>query len=128
MHQRIVVHAAAAVAMLGAQLAMIACGGSPGGTPTPTTPAPAPAPTTNVSCSVPLTATSLSATPSKPKAISTGDRRTRRGRAYEEMWKHQAALARRRLAPASIAPAAATPGGGQIAGGPPEGGALLPAD
>src|SRR6476661_7459526 len=100
MHQRIVVPAAAAIVMLGAQLAMIACGGNPGGTPSPTTPAPAPA--SNVSCSAPLTATSLSATPSRPKAISTGDRQTRRGRPYEEMWKHQAALARRRLAPASI--------------------------
>ena len=128
MRQRVVVQAAAAIALLGAQLAMIACGGDSGGTPSPTTPAPAPAPTTNVSCSVPLTAASLSATPSKPKAISTGDRRTRRGRAYEEMWKHQAALARRRLAPASIAPAATSADVGQIAVVGDEGDLLLPAN
>jgi hypothetical protein len=115
-----------AIGAIAATLAMIACGSNPGETPSPTTPAPAPA--TSASCSVPLTPTVLTATPTQPKAISTDDRRTRRGRAYEELWKHQAALARRRLAPASIAPAATNADIGQIAVVRDEGDLILPAN
>jgi hypothetical protein len=39
----------------------------------------------------------------------------RRGRVYEELWKHEAAVRGRRLAPASIAPAAVAEDIGQIA-------------
>src|SRR5439155_25510977 len=42
-------------------------------------------------------------------------RRTRRGRVYEELWKHQAAVARRRVTPAVIAPAATAEDIGQVA-------------
>jgi hypothetical protein len=39
----------------------------------------------------------------------------RRGRPYEELWKHQAAVAGRRLTPASVAPSATAEDFGQIA-------------
>src|SRR5438046_8637563 len=87
-----------------------ACGGSGGSTTTPPTSPPQAASTG--SCTIPFEATSLTerAAPAvKPE--STGDRKTRRGRVYEELWKHQAALARQgadRQRPASISPAATT--------------------
>jgi hypothetical protein len=107
-----------------ATLAMISCGGgTPGSTTPPATPAPAAA-----SCSVPIAPAALVAAPAKPKPASTDDRRTRRGRAYEELWKHQAALARRRLTPAAVAPAATAEDVGQVAVVRDEGDLILPAN
>jgi hypothetical protein len=109
-----------------ATLAMISCGGNAGGTTPPATPVPAPA--AAASCSAPIAPTALTAPPAKPKPASTDDRRTRRGRAYEELWKHQAALARRRLTPSSIAPAATGEDVGQIAVVRDQGDLILPAN
>jgi hypothetical protein len=96
-----------------AAFAIAACGSDSIATPPPTTTAPPPA--ASASCSVPLASAALASTPAKPKSASTDDRHTRRGRAYEELWKHQAALARRRLAPTSVAPAASGEDIGQVA-------------
>jgi hypothetical protein len=109
-----------------ATLAMISCGGNPAGTTPPATPVPAPA--IAASCSVPIAPTALTASPAKPKPASTDDRRTRRGRAYEELWKHQAALAQRRLTPSSVAPAATAEDIGQLAVVRDEGDLILPAN
>ena len=92
---------------------MVSCGGNPGGAPPPQTPAPVPA--TGGSCSTPLTSAALAPAPAQPKPPSTDDRRTRRGRVDEELWKHQAAAARRRSTPAAIAPAASVEDIGQVA-------------
>ena len=95
-------------------LTMAACGGgNAGGTQPPAT-TPPPTATTS-SCSIPLAPSALTSSSAQPKPPSTDDRRTRRGRAYEQLWKHQAALARRRSAPASIAPAATAEDIGQVA-------------
>jgi hypothetical protein len=109
-----------------AALAMISCGGDPAATTPPTTAVPAP--TTAASCAAPLAPTALTVTPAKPKSASTDDRRTRRGRAYEELWKHQAALAQRRLTPSSVAPAATAEDIGQLAVVRDEGDLILPAN
>src|ERR1700687_4662546 len=94
-----------------------ACGGG-SGTATPPSTSPPPA-TPSSACTIPLETASLreSAIPT-PKPESTEDRKTRRGRVYEELWKHQAATARRgasdRLRETSIAPTATTEDIGQI--------------
>jgi hypothetical protein len=105
-------HARRAMAAIATTLVMVSCGGETSGTPSPQTPAPAPA--ASGSCSTPLTA-ALTTTPTHEKPVSTDDRRMRRGRVYEELWKHQAAAGGRRLAPASIAPASTAEDIGQIA-------------
>jgi hypothetical protein len=64
----------------------------------------------------------------EPKGESTGDRRTRRGRVLEELWKHQAAGGRRRLTPSSIAPASTSEDIGQVAVIRDEGDIILPAN
>ena len=109
-----------------ATLLMAACGGNDGGTPPPSTTVPPPA--TSGSCSIPLAPAALTSISAQPKPASTDDRRTRRGRAYEELWKHQAAIARRRSAPASIAPAASAEDIGQVAVVRDEGDLVLPAN
>jgi hypothetical protein len=109
-----------------ATLLMAACGGNAGGTPPPATTVPPPA--TSSSCSTPLAPAALTSISAQPKPASTDDRRTRRGRAYEELWKHQAAIARRRSAPASIAPAASAEDIGQVAVVRDEGDLVLPAN
>lgn len=109
-----------------ATLLMAACGGNDGGTPPPSTTVPPPA--TSGSCSIPLAPAALTSISARPKPASTDDRRTRRGRAYEELWKHQAAIARRRSAPASIAPAASAEDIGQVAVVRDEGDLVLPAN
>jgi hypothetical protein len=98
--------------VIAAGLLTASCGGDSNSTPPPTTPAPAPA--AGGSCSVPLTA-AVTATPAHEKPVSTEDRRMRRGRVYEELWKHEAAAGGRRLTPSSIAPAATAEDIGQIA-------------
>ena len=109
-----------------ATLLMAACGGNAGGTPPPATTVPPPA--TSSSCSTPLAPAALTSISAQPKPASTDDRRTRRGRAYEELWKHQAAVASRRSAPASIAPAASAEDIGQVAVVRDEGDLVLPAN
>ncbi len=108
-----------------ASLLIGACGGNTGGTPPPATTVPPPAATSS-SCSIPLAPAAVSATAAQPKAASTDDRRTRRGRAYEELWKHEAAVARRRLAPASLTPTATAEDIGQVAVVRDEGDLVLP--
>ena len=109
-----------------ATLLIAACGGDPAGTAPPTTTVPPPATTSG--CSIPLAPAALTSISAQPKPASTSDRRTRRGRAYEELWKHQAAVARRRLAPASISPAASAEDIGQVAVVRDEGDLVLPAN
>ena len=112
-----------------ALLATVACGG---GSSTPPTTSPPPATPTSA-CSIPLgTRARADNVPPTPKPESTDDRRTRRGRVYEELWKHQAATARARAAdrfqPRSIVPAATTEDIGQIAVMRDEGDLILPAN
>jgi hypothetical protein len=78
-------------------------------------------------CTIPLETASARerATPGL-KPVSTGDRKTRRGRVYEELWKHQSATARSR--PASAGPAATGEDIGQIAVVRDEGDLVLPAN
>src|SRR5437762_86271 len=90
-----------------------ACGGNSGGTQPPVTTVPPQATSSN--CSIPLAPAARASISAPLKPASTDDRRTRRGRAYEELWKHQAAVARRRSALSSIAPAASAEDIGQVA-------------
>jgi len=102
-------------------LLTVSCGGSGSGT---TTPPPTPAPSAGA-CTIPFQAAALTdAAPSAPKSDAASDRRTRRGRVYEELWKHQAAAAR--LRPATISPATTTEDIGQIAVMRDEGDLVLP--
>src|SRR5215208_1066169 len=90
-----------------------ACGGRTPATPPPAT-TPPPSPT--AACSAPLASSEVVAKgPARPKPASTDDRRTRRGRVYEELWKHEASAAARRLSPATVAPQATGEDIGQIA-------------
>ncbi len=115
---------AIAIGAIFATLLIAACGGNAGGTPPPATTVPPPA--TSGSCSISLAPAAVTAVPAPPKPASTDDRRTRRGRAYEELWKHQAAVAKRRLAPTSFAPAATAEDIGQVAVVRDEGDLVLP--
>lgn len=110
--------------------AAAACGGGSATTPPPASPPPA---ASAGACTIPFETASLGdrATPAvKPE--STGDRKTRRGRVYEELWKHQAAAARAaasdRPRPASIVPAATAEDIGQIAVMRDEGDLVIPAN
>ena len=109
-------------------LVVTACGGggNSSGTPPPTTPPPA----SSGSCSIPIEPLASSSTIAtrQPKPESTADRRTRRGRVYEELWKHEAASARRRLTPLSFSPASTSEDFGQIAVIRDEGDLILPAN
>ena len=102
-----------------------ACSGNGGSTPTP--PPIITAPVTST-CSIPIVADALAPTAARAKPISTDDRRTRRGRAYEQLWKHQAALGRRRVSPSVVAPAATAEDIGQLAVVRDEGDLVLPAN
>ena len=92
------------------------CGG--GSTTTPPTTSPPPATSTGA-CTIPFETASRDRVTPAAKPESTSDRRTRRGRVYEELWKHQAATARAAASggarPASFEPAATTEDIGQIA-------------
>jgi hypothetical protein len=104
-----------------------ACGGSPGATTPPPTTTPPPA--SSSSCSIPLRPfANPSAVARRPKPESTGDRRTRRGRVFEELWKHQAGGAQRRFAPFAVAPASTSEDIGQVAVIRDEGDIILPAN
>jgi hypothetical protein len=60
------------------------------------------------------------------KPASTGDRATRRGQVYQELWKHEAA--RSRVGPLAISPAATSEDEGQIAVLRDDGDLILPAN
>ncbi|PYR45187.1 MAG: hypothetical protein DMF95_21350, partial [Acidobacteria bacterium] len=107
-----------------AMLLTAACGGNSGGTQPPVTTVPPQATSSN--CSIPLAPAARASISAPLKPASTDDRRTRRGRAYEELWKHQAAVARRRSALSSIAPAASAEDIGQVAVVRDEGDLVLP--
>src|SRR5437867_1309695 len=110
--------------LIAVALATTACSSGGSTTTPPTTPAPTPS---AGACTIPLqTAALREDAPPAPKSDVTSDRRTRRGRVYEELWKHQAAVARRQ--PASLTPAATTEDIGQIAVMRDEGDLLLPAN
>src|SRR5580765_2665244 len=115
------------MAAIGMTLLAAACTGGSGSTPPPTSSPPPPS--TSGTCSTPIEPPSLTGSRALvPKPQSTGDRRTRRGRVYEELWKHQAALNRRRLTPASISAAATAEDIGQVAVIRDQGDLLLPAN
>src|SRR5258708_7663940 len=107
------------------------CGGSGGGSTT--TPPSSPPPVASTGCTIPFETESLRERPApEVKPQSPGDRKTRRGRVYEELWKHQAALARQgtsdRQRPTSISPAATAEDIGQIAVMRDEGDLVIPAN
>lgn len=104
-----------------ASLLLTACGGSP--TTPPSTPAPAPAPVAGGSCAG-VSASAAITTPPAPKPASDDDRRMRRGRVYEELWKHQAAAGRQTAT--AVAPATSVADIGQIAVVRDEGDLVLP--
>lgn len=102
-----------------------ACGGGgggsapPNGTPTPVTPG---------ACAVSIETEAIRPRTSvASKAKSIGDRATRRGQVYQELWKHQAAL-RTRPAARTISPAATSEDEGQIAVLRDDGDLVLPAN
>src|SRR5262245_46966758 len=111
-------------AIVALMLILPSCGGNNGSQP----PTPSPPAATIGSCSIPLAPPALTATSaSATKSSLPDDRRARRGRVYEELWKHQAEVGRRRLAPASFKPTATTEDIGQISVVRDEGDLILPA-
>jgi hypothetical protein len=117
---------ALSMAAIGMTLLAAACTGGSGSTPPPTQSPPSP---TSGTCSTAIAPPTLTRSLAlAPKPESTGDRRTRRGRVYEELWKHQAALNRRRLTPASLSAAATAEDIGQVAVIRDQGDLLLPAN
>jgi hypothetical protein len=73
--------------------------------------------------------TSAATAERRPKPESTANRRTRRGRVYEELWKHEAAAsARRPVAPLAFAPQSTSEDIGQLAVIRDEGDLILPAN
>jgi hypothetical protein len=112
---------AAAIGVVGLAAA---CSG--GGSPTPN-PTPTPSPPQGNTCAVAADAFARPADAvMPPKATAEGDRATRRGRVYEELWKHQAAMNRRRLEPSRVAPEAIAQDIGQIAVIRDQGDIILP--
>ena len=100
---------AAMAAIVSTLLALSAGGGS---TRAQTTPPVTPA----TSCSIPLETQSLRPrTASSPKPASTENRTTRRGRVYEELWKHEAAVPRLRPATARLTPNVSAQDFGEVA-------------
>src|SRR5499426_4718530 len=109
-------------------LLTVSCSGGGSATSPPTTSPPSPA---VAACSIPFETAVLSeGAASAPKSDVVDDRRTRRGRVYEELWKHQAAAARRategRARPSTFSPTATTEDIGQIAVMRDEGDLVLP--
>jgi hypothetical protein len=104
-----------------------ACGGGGGGGSSSSTTTTIPQ-TSIGACSVPATTESFTTQSSSAasKAISTGSRQTRRGRVYQEMWKHEAAAGR--IGPRTISPQAVVEDVGQISIVRDEGDIILPAN
>jgi hypothetical protein len=111
-------------------LVLAGCGGSGGGSGTPTTTTTT-IPAANLgACAVPAVtdaAATRSTTAATTKAISTGDRNTRRGRVYQELWKHEAAE-QSRSRTRTITPQAVVEDIGQISVVRDEGDIILPAN
>jgi len=104
-------------------LLSFACGGGGGGsTPPSTTPPPAATPS---ACAVSIEVEAVRPRAAVSKRASAGDHATRRGRVYQELWKHDAAQ-RRRSSPRTISPAATAEDLGQIAVLRDEGDLILP--
>jgi len=104
------------------------CGGGGGGNSSTTTTT---IPQTSIgACSIPAVTDAVTRQSSQSSAatkpISTGDRKTRRGRVYQELWKHEAASATRR--PQGIGPLAVVEDIGQLAVVRDEGDIILPAN
>src|SRR6185503_9521731 len=113
-------------------LLTVSCsGGGSSTTPPPSTsPSPPPSPAA-AACSIAIeTAIRAEGSAAAPKSEIADDRRTRRGRVYEALWKHQAAAARRaaegRARPSTFGPSATTEDIGQIAVMRDEGDLVLP--
>jgi hypothetical protein len=106
------------------------CGGNGGGGNSSTTTTTIPQASIGA-CSVPAvtdavtTLSTQSSATSKP--VSTGDRQARRGRVYQELWKHEAA-AGTRTRPQGIGPLAVVEDIGQLAVVRDEGDIILPAN
>src|SRR2546430_3324386 len=116
-----------AIGAIGMTLLVAACGGDTSSPPPPSTPSP-PA-STNGTCSIPIAPPPLTSSGAPLRESEpTRDRPSRRGQVYEELWKHQAALARRRSAPASMTPASVAEDIGQVAVIRDQGDLLLPAN
>lgn len=116
---------AAGAAALSTLCAAACGGGSGGGT---TTPPATPAPTTG-SCAIPNETQALTGNTARPpKAEAASDRQTRRGRVYEELWKHEAAVGRARTASERSRPASTAQDIGDIAVVRDEGDLILPAN
>jgi hypothetical protein len=104
----------------------VACGGSGGGgTSTTTTTIPA---SSSGACAIPAVTESVAtSTTAATKAISTADRSTRRGRVYQELWKHEAAE-QTRIRTRTIGPQSVVEDIGQVAVVRDEGDIILPAN
>ena len=110
------------IGAIGMALLVAACGGGTNPAPTPT---PTPTPPAGA-CSVPLTPATAATADAAAKPDAADDRVSRRGRVYEQLWKHQAALARRRVTPGSVGPEATADDIGQVAVIRDQGDLLLP--
>jgi hypothetical protein len=110
------------IGAIGTALVVAACGGGTNPTPTPTPTPTAPA----GACSVPLTPAATAAADVPPKPDLGDDRASRRGRVYEQLWKHEAAVARRRLTPGTVRAEATADDIGQVAVIRDQGDLLLP--
>ena len=112
----------AAVAAATAALMAVACSPGGGGGSTTTTTVP-----TTGACPTSIESSALEPrAPAQPKSAVTSDRATRRGRVYQELWKHQAAASRVRTR--TIAPEAVVEDVGQIAVVRDQGDIILPAN
>jgi hypothetical protein len=121
-----VLHVGIRLAGLVVASAAIACGGSGSGSTTPPSTTP---PSSTGACSVPLTTEAIIPRAiERTKSASASDRQTRRGRVYQELWKHEAAARSGRLAPQVIRPAAVIDDVGQIAVVRDQGDIVLPAN
>jgi hypothetical protein len=115
------------VVVVAAALLAAACGGGGSGSSTP--PATQPPAASAGACNVPLTAGSVTTRAvQRTKDASTSNRRSRRGRVYQELWKHEAAERSRRMSTRAIAPAAVVVDSGQIAVVRDQGDIVLPAN
>ena len=111
------------IGALSLALFLAACsGGTPTPTPTPTTPTPVGA------CAVSIVPSAVTPGGDAPKPDSVDDSRSRRGRVYEELWKHQAAVSKRRLERTTVGAEATAEDIGQLAVIRDQGDLLLPAN
>jgi hypothetical protein len=112
------------IGALSLALFLAACSG---GTPTPT-PTPTPPTTPAGACAVSIVPSAATASADAPKPDAADDPRSRRGRVYEELWKHQAAVSRRRVERTTVGAEATAEDIGQLAVIRDQGDLLLPAN